>query len=314
MKKILIICSLLLFLFPVFAQEEVSESVEHLPENSQCFNCHGKHTYTFQNEMADRQVTKRMNPYLIIDSLLYYDQNHKSFACTDCHSWDYNEFPHNNDLQMEELPSCMDCHEGDEDYAQYNFEQINVEFLESKHSTKHSEQFTCWMCHDPHTYKINARNNVNIKETIIYDNNICLSCHADKDKYQMISANAKPSVIEKHDWLPNQIAHFASVRCIECHSHVSDNTMVAHQIQGKENAVKNCVECHSKDATLLASLYKFQAVENRSKYGFFNAETLTDSYIIGANRNYYLNVISGIIFGLVLLVLLIHTILRIRLK
>lgn len=312
MEKIKILFLLLIFINPVFSQNE--EAIEHSEQNSQCFICHGSHTFSFYNEVTEQNVTKRMNPYLIIDSNLYYDQNHKTFECLDCHSYDYKDFPHNNELRMEPLPSCMDCHEGDDATAQYNFEQINEEFLDSKHSTEHSEQFTCWMCHDPHSYKINARNNTNIKETIVYDNNICLSCHADKDKYQMISTNIKPSVIDKHDWLPNQIAHFASVRCIECHTHTSDSMMVAHHIQGKEKAVKNCVECHSKNATLLSSLYKFQAVKNRSKYGFFNAETLTDSYIIGANRNYYLNVISGIMFGLVLLIILIHIILRIRLK
>lgn len=314
MKKIGIICLLLIFIIPVYSQDNEEEPVDHSPENSHCFQCHGGATYSFFNEVTEQNITKRMNPYLIMDSVLYYDQNHKTFLCTDCHSTDYETYPHNNELQMDPLPSCLDCHEGDDATAQYNFEEINEQFLESEHSTKHSEQFTCWMCHNPHTYKINARNNTDIKETIIYDNNICLSCHADKDRYQMISSHAKPSVIEKHGWLPNQIAHFATVRCIECHTHVSDNTMVAHHIQGKEKAVKNCVECHSKNADLLASLYKFQAVENRSKFGFFNAETLSDAYIIGANRNYYLNVISGIIFGLVLLIILIHTILRIRLK
>lgn len=312
MKKIKILCLLLIFISPVFSQDE--EAIEHSPGNSQCFVCHGSHTFSFYNEITEQNVTKRMNPYLIIDSNLYYDQNHKTFECLDCHPYDYNDFPHSNDLRMEPLPSCMDCHEGDDATAQYNFEQINEQFLQSRHSTEHSEQFTCWMCHDPHSYKINARNNTNIKETIVYDNNICLSCHADKDKYQMISTNTKPSVIDKHDWLPNQIAHFASVRCIECHTHTSDSTMVAHHIQSKEKAVKNCVECHSKNATLLTSLYKFQAVENRSKFGFFNAETLTDSYIIGANRNYFLNVISAFMFGLILLIILIHIILRIKLK
>lgn len=292
-------------------QNTRAETVEHSEENSKCFSCHGSHTYSYFNEVVEHRVTKRMNPYFVIDSVLYYDQNHKSFECIDCHAYDFKKFPHDNLLRMDPMPSCMDCHEGDDEVAQYSFEQIDQEYQESVHSTKHSDEFTCWMCHNPHSYKINARNNVNVKETIVYDNNICLSCHADIDKYQLISSEKNPNIIEKHDWLPNQIAHFASVRCIECHTHSSEDVMVAHQIQTKDKAVKKCVECHSKNSILMASLYKFQAQENRRNYGFFNAANLNDSYIIGANRNYYLNVLSAIIFGFVLLIILFHATLRI---
>ena len=314
MKKLVLINLLLLFGVFLFSQETPEEAVEHSEENSKCFYCHGSPTYSYFNEVTEKKVTKRMNPYFLIDSVLYYDQNHKSFECIDCHSYDFKTFPHDNTLRMEPMPSCLDCHEGDDAMADYNFEKIDQEYHESVHSTKHSDEFTCWMCHNPHFYKINARNNINVKETIVYDNNICLSCHADINKYQLISSEKKPSVIEKHDWLPNQIAHFASVRCIECHTHTSGNILVAHHIQTKDKAVKKCVECHSTNSILMASLYKYQAQENRKNYGFFNAAILSDSYIIGANRNYYLNVLSGLIFGGVVLMLIIHTILRIVIK
>lgn len=314
MKKIVLINLLLLLGFFLFSQETPEDAIEHSPENSKCFYCHGSSTYSYYNDVLERNVTKRMNPYFLIDSVLYYDQNHRSFECIDCHSYDFKTFPHDNTLRMEPMPGCLDCHEGDDATAQYNFEQINDEFHESVHSTKHSDDFSCWMCHNPHSYKINARNNVNVKETIVYDNNICLSCHADINKYQLITSMKNPNVLEKHDWLPNQIAHFASVRCIECHTHVSDNVLVAHHIQTKDKAVKKCVECHSTSSTLMASLYKFRAEETRRNYGFFNAAILNDSYIIGANRNYYLNVTSGIIFGGVFLLICIHAVLRMLIK
>lgn len=258
MKKSGIIILLLLWVAVIIGQEQPEDIVEHSAENSLCFKCHGSPNFTYYNELTEKNVTKRMNPYLMIDSNLYYDQNHKSFLCTDCHSYDYTEFPHNNDLRYEELPACLDCHEGDDATAEYHFEQIQEEFLESQHSTRHSDEFTCWMCHNPHTYKINARNNHNISETIIYDNNICLSCHADVNKYQLIKHANNPNVIKKHDWLPNQVAHFAKVRCIECHAKTSDNTLVAHQIQSKEEAVKNCVECHSKTPLYLLHCISFK--------------------------------------------------------
>ncbi len=313
MKKLLII-TLTILMGSVYGVSENGDDTYHSPANSKCFRCHGSPTYTYYNEYMEREVTKRMNPYFVIDSVLFYEQNHKSFECTDCHSYEFNDFPHDNMLRMEPMPSCMDCHEGDDETARFNFEIINQEFLESVHSTKHSEEFTCWMCHNPHSYKINARTATNLKETIIYDNNICLSCHADISKYNLISDGKNPSVLDKHDWLPNQYAHFSNVRCIECHTSRHDEIMVAHHIVTKDKAVKKCVECHSSNSLLMETLYKFQVKETREKFGFFNAAILSNSYIIGANRNIYLNWLSGIIFGITLLLIIIHAVLRIFIK
>ncbi|PIY31530.1 MAG: hypothetical protein COZ08_08695 [Bacteroidetes bacterium CG_4_10_14_3_um_filter_42_6] len=255
-----------------------------------------------------------MNPYFVMDSIDFYQSNHKSFMCTDCHSSDYENFPHNGELRMEQKFNCMDCHGGDDTYAQYQFERIEEEFQASVHSTKHSDEFTCWMCHNPHSYKINARNNDNINDVIVYDNNICLSCHANLDKYQLISDLTNPNVLVTHDWLPNQALHFSKVRCIECHTEIDKEMLIAHKVQVKEKAVRRCVECHSQNSLLMATLYKFETAEKRNKLGFFNATILTDHYIIGANRNYYLNVASLIIFGFVLLGITIHAIIRIMTK
>jgi hypothetical protein len=63
----------------------------------------------------------------------------------------------------------------------------------------------------------------------------------------------------------------------------------------------------------MASLYKFESKERR-RDGFFNGIILNASYVIGANRNEYLNLISVLIFVLVIGVIGIHIILRIRNK
>lgn len=302
-----------ILLFPlatVFAQEEETVVFEYAEDNQKCFNCHGHATYNYYNEYADREIRDRMNPYFIIDSAMFYQSNHKTFACTDCHSYDYNNFPHSGELRMEEFPACIDCHGGDEEFAQYQFERIDEEFHNSVHSTKHSDDFTCWMCHNPHEYKINARNNTNIQETILYDNEICMSCHTDLGKYQLIAYQADPNIIDQHEWLPNQAAHFLHVRCIECHTEIQEDMLVAHKVLPKEKAVKKCVECHSKNSMLMASLYKYQEREQRSKLGFFNAVILDDTYIIGANRNIYLNIISLLMFGMVIIGIGIHAFLR----
>jgi hypothetical protein len=287
---------------------------ENAEFNHQCFKCHGQKTYHYFNEASGKVIKNRMNPYFVMDSIAFYQSNHKSFMCTDCHSSDYENFPHNGELRMEQKFNCMDCHGGDDTYAQYQFERIEEEFQASVHSTKHSDEFTCWMCHNPHSYKINARNNDNINDVIVYDNNICLSCHANLDKYQLISDLTNPNVLVTHEWLPNQALHFSKVRCIECHTEIDKEMLIAHKVQVKEKAVRRCVECHSQNSLLMATLYKFETAEKRNKLGFFNATILSDHYIIGANRNYYLNVASLIIFGFVLLGITIHAIIRIMTK
>ncbi|KPL25976.1 MAG: hypothetical protein AMS23_03780, partial [Bacteroides sp. SM1_62] len=109
----------------------------------------------------------------------------------------------------------------------------------------------------------------------------------------------------------NQALHFQSVRCIECHTQISDSILVAHLVLPKEEAVQNCSECHSSDSRLMATLYKFQSIEARNQYGFFNAVVMNEAYVIGANRNYFLNLVSLVIFGLVCVGLVVHIVARI---
>ena len=83
---------------------------------------------------------------------------------------------------------------------------------------------------------------------------------------------------------------------------VNKDILVSHLINPKEKAVKKCNECHSQNSLLMSSFYKFESKEQR-KDGFFNGIILNQSYVIGANRNEYLNIFSLIIFGIVILVI-----------
>ncbi|HAG15541.1 MAG TPA: hypothetical protein DCG69_03320 [Bacteroidales bacterium] len=294
------------------AQEEsIAIDPANIEQNQECFKCHGYSTFSYFNSNTEREVKQRMNPYFIIDSLEYYASNHRTFLCGDCHSSECGEFPHSGQARMEPKFSCMDCHAGDDTHSQYNFEKIEEDFHKSVHSSKHLDDFTCSLCHNPHTYKISARTNEKVADFILYDNEICLSCHANLSKYQLLTTKDNPNVLETHAWLPNQVLHFSKVRCIECHTEINNEILVAHNVLPKELAVKSCVECHSKNSRLLASLYKYQFTNKRSDLGFSNDAILEESYVIGANRNYYLNAISIILFGLVVVVLLIHASLRI---
>jgi len=280
-------------------------------DNERCLKCHGQGKYEYTNENLGRQIKALMFSERIVKREDFYKSNHKSFSCTDCHSEEYVNFPHSGDLRMEQKYNCIDCHGGDEKFAQYHFEDIEPEYKQSIHFKLEEDGFTCWKCHDPHSYRINVRNNDNLKETIAYDNAICLDCHSDFNHFQLLSDREEINIIQKHEWLPNQAAHFANVRCIECHTKINNNIPVSHLIKPKEEAVKLCNECHSKNSILMASLYKFESKEQR-RDGFFNGIILNESYVIGANRNEYLNLISLIIFIGVIGVIGIHIVFRIK--
>jgi len=302
---------MLVLLSSVSINAQNDKKAENAKFNEKCLKCHGQSKYKYINSESGTEVTRRMYIETIINRSQFAESNHKTFKCIDCHSADYDTFPHPGRLRMETKYACIDCHGDDEKYAKFQFEKIESEYQASVHSTKHGEDFNCWMCHNPHSYKINARSENKIKDIVAYDNAICLNCHADITKYQMLTDKVNPDIIQKHKWLPNQALHFKSVRCIECHARTNDSILVAHNIQPKAKAVRRCVECHSTNSILMASLYKYKVKEARSKVGFYNGVIMNEGYVIGANRNYYLGLLSLILFGCVAAGILIHASMRI---
>lgn len=290
---------------------EFYEVNDYVDDNETCLRCHGEQKYILEDPVSGKTMTEQMCVCNIIDRDAYYTGVHKSFACGDCHSYGFEEFPHSVEARMEDMLLCMDCHGYDESFAQYHFEDIEMEFSESTHNM---DEFTCWKCHDPHSYRAFMRNAEDIKEAVLYDNDMCLSCHSNFDQFMLLTDREEINVVESHDWLPNQVAHFRSVRCIECHTEINDSILIAHKILPKTDAVRNCTECHSADSRLMHTLYKFQIKEGR-KVGFANGIILNDAYVIGANQNVFLNVLSLLVFGLTFLVIAFHAVLRyIKLK
>ncbi len=284
---------------------EVNDYVE---ENEHCLRCHGEVKFLLEDPALDRAVYEHMCPDRQIDRDAYYSAVHKGFSCTDCHSYDFNTFPHPLEARLEDSYECLDCHGYDETFAQYHFEDIAQEFQESIHNM---DDFTCWKCHNPHSYKAFMRNADDLGEAIVYDNNICLNCHANFSNFTLLTDRAEINVVQSHEWLPNQASHFSHVRCIECHTEINDSILIAHKILPKTEAVKRCTECHSTDSRLMYTLYKFQIKKER-KAGFANGIIINQSYVIGANQNLFLNRLSILVFLLTFLVILLHTFLRIR--
>ena len=302
---------LIFFVYAFQLNDNTRKTFKNAESNENCLKCHGQSKYSYKNSESGKETFMRMYSEAIINRDLFYESNHRQFKCTDCHPEDYDTFPHPGRLRMESKNSCIDCHGDDPKYKKFNFEKIESEFQESVHSTKHSADFTCWMCHNPHTYKISTRSEDKIKDIVAYDNAICLSCHADITKYQLLTDKVNPNILQKHEWLPNQALHFRNVRCIECHAVANDSILVGHHIKPKSQAVKRCVECHSTNSILMASLYKYKVKEGRNKAGFYNGVIMNESYVIGANRNYYLGILSLVMFGCVLAGIAIHASLRI---
>lgn len=303
------ILSIVLFVInsSVWAQGNTAFTRDSLKGNKYCLSCHASALYELKNKETEKVFKKVMCTNCIIDTLDFAKCNHHKFQCTGCHSDDFKTFPHSEKSRFEEIGSCVECHGGDSIATAYKFDLIEADYQNSVHAQKHAKNFSCWMCHDPHSYKVKAT-------TIEYDNSICLSCHANNKKYSLILDKRNPNLLEKHEWLPNQQVHFQNVRCIECHARVNDSILIAHNIQPKAKAVKRCVECHSTNSLLLQTLYKYQSKEQISRNGFFNAVILNKSYVIGATRNYFLNIASVIILIIILLGISIHLYLRISKK
>lgn len=278
-------------------------------DNETCFVCHGEKIFELTDTLLGVTARRHMCQDYYIDRDQYYKSNHWSFACTDCHSSEFSIFPHQTYERLEEHYACNDCHAYDEDYAHFQFEKIGEEYEESTHAGL--EGFSCWKCHNPHSYEINIRNSENLGETIIYDNAICLECHGNFSNYELLTDHAEVNLVANHEWLPNESLHFASVRCIECHTEISEDILVAHKLLPKEQAVRRCTECHSADSRLLSTLYKHQSMQLRTDGGFINAVILNQSYVVGATPNRILNFLSYVIFGGMFVVIFIHILFRI---
>lgn len=301
---------LLFFIFCCITINTKAQSYEDA-QHHQCLRCHSNQTYTFHNDLMEKEEKRLMNPYYILDTLALRTGVHNAFDCIDCHSYEYSTYPHPANLKLEPLATCLDCHGYDESFASYQFERIDEEFKKSIHYQAYGENFTCSKCHSQHTYAATARTSTSVHEIVEYSNEMCLACHNDMKRYQLVSGHENPKLVQVHEWLPNQELHFKNVRCIECHTQVQDSLMVSHNILPKEQAVRKCVECHTSESRLKASLYKYENLQSRSGGGILGTMISNDSYVIGTQQVPFLRTLSIIIFIATLVFISIHTIFRI---
>lgn len=276
-----------------------------------CQHCHAQKKFKLLSSDSSETVVSTMCEEYIIDSAEFVASNHKTFQCIDCHSEDYLKYPHPRSVRFENPYRCLDCHSEDPELGHLHFEAIQSEYEKSIHyKIMGEEAFSCWKCHEPHSYSLFIRKNKSITDIVKYNNNACLQCHTEFDLTKPQKESALDSILAIHNWLPNQTLHFKKIRCIDCHAQTHDSILVAHHILPKDSAVKECIDCHSQNNILQTSLYKHRLKEERKKHGFMNAVVMNEHYVIGANRNYYLNVISLVIFIFTIAGIIIHAVIR----
>ena len=144
-----------------------------------------------------------------------------------------------------------------------------------------------------------------------YDNSLCLSCHKNADPGYSVKNPEEGDSEELHKWLPELEKHLENVRCIDCHTKVNTDILVAHLVLPEVGSVRNCSECHFSNSLLLTTLYKNQVPDTLKKNGMLNAMVNGDIFVLGANRNRFLNLLSLVIIGFVLAGIILHTVPRI---
>ncbi len=317
LSKLLLIIS---FFFPYSAnavdteEQSVQDKIKYVSpfakENEQCFSCHTLNKYEYTDDVTGKLLKGIMDPEGILVRDHFYSSNHKSFSCTDCHSSRYQEFPHSEELKSLPQFNCLDCHAGDAAYAVFKFEDIDAEFRKSIHFRLEEKGFNCWQCHDPHGYRLTARHSKDIKETVIYDNAICLDCHADYERFSRFSDRKKIKLSKVHKWLPHQSTHFKSVRCIDCHTKANENLLVPHYVMPEEAALRDCRKCHTEDVEEMASLLMIKT-DNTNDRDLNSDVIMNGLSLTGPNRNSSLDKAILTFFTALMAVIGIHILFRI---
>lgn len=278
--------------------------------NEQCLTCHGRVGPDYRNDTVFSGTKPEILEKMIINRAGFLKSNHRSFRCTDCHSGDFARFPHAEELKKEVMPSCLECHGYDEKYTGFHFEDIETEFKVSVHCKTDKESFTCWTCHNPHYDKLYNPDSLGIRQIVHNDNLICTDCHENKRHFSRFSDSSVVNISKAHRFLPRRRAHLNNIRCIDCHASADTKVPVPHMVLSKEKAVKDCNECHSRNSLMAEKMFRSEPGGKLQK-GFYNGKMTGYVYLAGANRNGYLNMVSLIVFSLMLIAVMVHIIIRV---
>lgn len=263
-------------------------SPELAAERQACLRCHGRPNLVYRNPTDGELISL----YIAGDALS--ESAHGELGCLDCHRRSYRRYPHPERAGPREF-DCIGCHRGD-DQGPHHWDAIDEEFQRSVHALSDSPRaadFSCHACHDPHRFRP-AQVGEPLREIVSRHNEVCLACH------QTLTA---PYTVS-HDWLPNPHAHWRSVRCVECHTPVSEHAH--HEILPAAESRVNCSGCHASNPQLLARLYHFRSEEDIARHGLLAKAILNEAYVIGMSRSPTLDALGLALLGLTLLGLGAH--------
>lgn len=270
-----------------------------------CLSCH------LHNMPGDGSYAKTLVNYeKSVHGAAILKGNKKAAVCIDCHGTHKLQKSSKPESQIHQfnVPNvCGKCHG-----------ETGGEYMKSIHGKAlhkgNKDAPGCSYCHGEHNIQQvpeipkEVFSQTGMKFNVVVDNKMvyCLGCHTD----EKLMSKYKLSTVEKsHQWLPSQKVHWETLRCIDCHSS-HDSPSMSHNILPREETIKQCEKCHSMNSKLITTLYKHEKKMSREKYGFVNGTILSDAYVIGTTRNIYLNIASIAIFGMTLLGIFGHALIR----
>jgi hypothetical protein len=290
---------------PITKRNLIDKVQLKLNQEKLCLDCHLKHPE------SQTKFSKTLVEYdKSVHGLAIARGNANAAVCVDCHGAHRLEKASvsTSSINKQNVHNvCGKCHK-----------DITGEYMKSTHGMGVMKGFkdapTCTFCHGEHNILAvpdvpeQAFTKTGMKFNVVINNKMvfCISCHTDEI---MMKKYGLSTVEESHKWMPNQVKHWETVRCVDCHSShqlPSKN----HNILPREETIEQCEECHSKNSKLLSMLYVHEKKQSRMKYGFVNGTLLSDAYVIGTTRNVYLDTLSVIIFGLTILGIGTHGFLR----
>jgi hypothetical protein len=235
-----------------------------------CLKCHG---IAELKSVTDHGAQLKIN----IQKNDYERSVHGNMDCVVCHAPkgtadDFKDIPHN--INREALPSCMNCHDK-------TFAHVREQIAKSRHFEKQGDKITCTDCHDPHTQqRVTAMDSY--VSSVEASNKPCINCHTSAIHYKEITGRDVFTQDLSHDFLPNRDRHFASVRCVECHTPTDGNPQV-HVIQPKEKALRDCKACHTEKDSFFVNRVRTYTDKQMGGGSFVGKGIFDDTELIAKN-------------------------------
>jgi len=259
--------------------------------NAICQDCHGVPGLEFRDDVTGELIVYSIDP----DT--YRGSVHGAVECLACHDDGYAaQLPHHGPPSLPRF-LCVDCHEALGDLPHLDLPTRRTQLLDSAHGDEGRRRIDCHDCHDPHAFAL-VRDEADPFLRIERSNAICLFCHGSSES-RLFGYEALNDAAETHGHFPNELRHFARVKCVLCHTSAADG--VSHDVRAATDSLRDCAECHVREDPLYAEAYRSEEEAG----GEFD-----HVYVIGSTRSAALDRTSQGGFVLLLLAVVVHSVRR----